>query len=174
MSELTNKENRRNIIHPFLVAVFPGLIIYSQNVGRVNFEEVIVPIIFVLILSIGLYYLLKIILKNAYKAALVVTILLIILFSYGHIYYLLNDVSIDGFDVGRNRYLIHIFGIILVTVVFFVLRAKKVFDNITSIINFMSVIFVIVAISNVGFVVYEMAECETCSKQALFLSLIHI
>ena len=168
MSKVADAKNRRKIIHPFLVAVFPVLIIYSQNVGRVNFEEVVIPIIFVLILSIGLYYFLKIILKNAYKAALIVTILLIILFSYGHIYYLLNDVSIDGFDVGRNRYLIPIFGITLVTSIFFVLRAKKVFDNVTSIINFMSVIFVIVAISNVGFVVYEMTECETCPKQAMF------
>ena len=56
MSELTNKENRRKIIHPFLVAVFPVLIIYSQNVGRVNFEEAIVPIIYVKIFYNDLIY----------------------------------------------------------------------------------------------------------------------
>ena len=163
-----NRRNKRRIIHPFLVAIFPVLIIYSQNIGRVNVEEIIIPMIFVLALSIGLYYTLKIILKNAYKSALIITILLIILFSYGHIYYLLNDVSIDGFDIGRNRYLIPIFGIILLSTTFYVIRAKKVFDNTTSIINFVSVIFVIVAISNVGFIVAEMTSCDTCAKQTLF------
>ena len=42
MSELMNRRNNRTIIHPFLVAIFPVLIIYSQNIGRVNVEEIII------------------------------------------------------------------------------------------------------------------------------------
>ena len=98
MAELSIKKKKPKILHPFLVAVFPVLIIYSQNIGRVNFEELILPIALVLVFSIGLFYILKIILKNPYKSALIVTVILIFLFSYGHIYYLLNDVSIAGED----------------------------------------------------------------------------
>ena len=46
----------------------------------------------------------------------------IFLFSYGHIYYLLNDVSIGGEDLGRNRYLIPAFGIGLVVSIFFIIK----------------------------------------------------
>ena len=105
MSELINKKKNKKIFHPFLVAIFPILIIYSQNIGRMNFEDLILPIVLVIVFSVGLYYILKIILKNPFKSALIVTIILIILFSYGHVYYLLNDVSVDGFDIGRNLYL---------------------------------------------------------------------
>ena len=145
MSELTYKKKKNRIFHPFLIAIFPVLIIYSQNIGRVNFEELVLPIVLVLIFSIILYYTLKIILKNPNKSALIVTIILILLFSYGHIYYLLNDTSIDGFDLGRNRYLIPVFGLALVLSIIFTIRSKRIFDNATSILNVISIVFLIVA-----------------------------
>jgi len=168
LSELINKKKNKKIFHPFLVAVFPILIIYSQNIGRVNFEDLILPIILVLIFSIVLYYTLKIILKNPFKSALIVTIILILLFSYGHVYYLLNDVSIDGFDIGRNLYLIPAFGLALGILIFFTIRAGRVFDNATSIINVVSIVFIMVAISNVVFVGAEITNYDKDSSQELF------
>ena len=163
-----NKKKNQKIFHPFLVAVFPILIIYSQNIGRVNFENLILPITLILIFSVGLYYILKIILKNPFKAGLIVTIILILLFSYGHVYYLLNDVSIDGFDIGRNIYLIPVFGLMLGISIFFAVKSKRVFDNATSILNVVSVVFVIIAFSNVFLVAVEITDCDKCSNQELF------
>ena len=68
-----NKNKKIKLIHPFLVAIFPVLIIYSQNIGRVNVEELVLPMILIIALSIGIFYLVKLILKNANKSALIVT-----------------------------------------------------------------------------------------------------
>ena len=114
-------KKRVKIFHPFLVAIFPVIILYSQNIGRVQIEDIFFPLILLVGFSIGLFYLIKLILKNPYKSALIVTILLIFLFSYGHIYYLLSDISLDGFDFGRNRYLIPIFGLSLIAGIYFVI-----------------------------------------------------
>ena len=57
MNELKTKSKK---IHPFLVAIFPVLIIYSQNIGRVNVEELVLPIILIIALSIGIRFLLRI------------------------------------------------------------------------------------------------------------------
>ena len=84
------------------------------------------------------------------------------LFSYGHVYYLLNDVSIDGFDIGRNIYLIPVFGLMLGISIFFAVKAKRVFDNATSILNVVSVVFVIIALSNVFLVAVEITSCDQC------------
>jgi len=121
MNELEKKSKR---IHPFLVAIFPILIIYSQNIGRVEIEELILPMIIIVGPTIGLYYFLKSILKNENKSAIIVTLILIMLFSYGHIYYLLNDVTIDGFDIGKNSYLIPAFGLLLGIGIFFTIKTK--------------------------------------------------
>ena len=85
VKKILNEKKKKKIFHPFLVAVFPILIIYSQNIGRVNYEDLVLPIALLLIFSVGMYFILKIILKNPFKAALIVTIILILLFSYGHV-----------------------------------------------------------------------------------------
>ena len=43
MESKTIKKTKR--YHPFLVAIFPVLIIYSQNIGRVEIEQLFLPII---------------------------------------------------------------------------------------------------------------------------------
>ena len=165
MNELKTKSKK---IHPILVAIFPILIIYSQNIGRVEIGELFLPVIIIVGLTIGLYYFLKSILKNENKSAIIVTLILITLFSYGHIYYLLNDVMIDEFDIGKNRYLIPAFGLALGISIFFIIRARRVFDNATSILNVISIVFIIVAISNVALVGAEITSCDECSNQELF------
>ena len=165
MNELKTKSKK---IHPLLVAIFPILIIYSQNIGRMEIGELFLPVIIIVGLTIGLYYFLKSILKNENKSAIIVTLILITLFSYGHIYYLLNDVMIDEFDIGRNRYLIPAFGLALGISIFFIIRARRVFDNATSILNVISIVFIIVAISNVALVGAEIISCDKCSNQELF------
>ena len=165
MNELKIKSKK---IHPFLVGIFPILIIYSQNIGRVEITELFLPVIIIVGLTIGLYYFLKSILKNENKSAIIVTLILIMLFSYGHIYYLLSDVMIDEFDIGQNRYLIPAFGLVLGISIFFIIRARRVFDNATSILNVISIVFIIVAISNVALVGAEITSCDKCSNQEFF------
>ena len=165
MNELKIKSKK---IHPYLVGIFPILIIYSQNIGRVEITELFLPVIIIVGLTIGLYYFLKLILKNENKSAIIVTLILIMLFSYGHIYYLLSDVMIDEFDIGQNRYLIPAFGLVLGISIFFIIRARRVFDNATSILNVISIVFIIVAISNVALVGAEITSCDKCSNQEFF------
>ena len=165
MNELKIKSKK---IHPFLVGIFPILIIYSQNIGRVEITELFLPVIIIVGLTIGLYYFLKLILKNENKSAIIVTLILIMLFSYGHIYYLLSDVMIDEFDIGQNRYLIPVFVLVLGISIFFIIRARRVFDNATSILNVISIVFIIVAISNVALVGAEITSCDKCSNQEFF------
>ena len=157
-------KTKSKIIHPFLVAFFPILIIYSQNVGRIEIEELVLPTIVIVGPAIGLYYFLKSILKNENKSAVIVTLILIMLFSYGHIYYLLNDVMIDEFDIGRNRYLIPAFGLLLGISIFFTIKIKTALDNATTILNVVSVVLILVAVGNIGLVLADTVSCENCGK----------
>ena len=77
------------------------------------------------------------------------------LFSYGHIYYLLNDVTIDGFDIGRNRYLIPVFGLLLGIGIFLTIKIKTALDNATTILNVISVVLILVAVGNIGLVLAD-------------------
>ena len=166
MNKLGKKSTKK--FHPFLVAIFPVLIIYSQNIGRVEIGELFLPIILAAGLAFGLYYFFKLIIKNENKSAIIVTLILIILFSYGHIYYLLNDVTLNEFDIGKNRYLIPAFGLLLGIGIFFTIKIKTALDNTTSIVNVISIVFVLVAIVNVSLVATEISSCDKCAIQELF------
>ena len=159
---------KTKIFHPFLVAIFPVMVIYSENIGKVEFHELILPIVLTLVFSFSLFFILKIILKNPFKAGVIVTLTLILLFSYGHLYYLLNDFSIFDFDIGRNRYLIPLFGIIFSISVFFTIKTKRLLNNATSILNVVSIVFLIVACSNLFLLAADFSTCEKCAVDELF------
>jgi hypothetical protein len=156
------------IVHPILIAIFPILILYSQNMGEMSVEDLILPILLVVGFSVCLYYCLNRVIKNNNKSAIIVSILLIILFSYGHIYYLLSDISPEEFDIARNRYLIPLFTAILIAGTIFTIKTKRILNNATSVINVISFVFIIVAISNVAIVTSEILNCNDCSNQEIF------
>ena len=159
------EKSKKIIFYPFLVSVFPVLIIFEQNIGRINFDELILPIIILMIFSVGIYFILKYVLKNKDKSALVVTLILFVLFSYGHFYYLLNENSLEDFDISRNRYLLPIFGISLLVSCFVIVKSKKKFDNVSRVLNVISLVLIIVSISNIGLTVVNASECDECKNK---------
>ena len=98
-----------NNIHPFLFAIFPVMFLYSENIHLLPITEIILPSVIVVGLSTIAYFSMSFILKNKIKAAFLVTLFLIIFFSYGHIYNIINAADLDNFDISRHRYLLIIF-----------------------------------------------------------------
>ena len=87
------------IIHPILFAIFPIIFLFSYNIGELKFQDIFLPLLLVLPITTGVWISLRYILKNTVKAAFIVSILLIIFFSYGHIYELFYNVTIGNVDI---------------------------------------------------------------------------
>ena len=138
------------IIHPILFAIFPILSFFSYNVRELLFEEIFVSLFFVLAFTIGIWISLSYILKNARKSACIISLLLVLFFSYGHVYNLIDNVTIDGLDIGRSRYLLVPFLTSLVVGVYYFIRTNRKLNNATTITNFITVPLIIVAAVNIG------------------------
>ena len=113
------------LFHPLLFSLFPTLYVYSQNIHVLIPTELLLPL---LIISGGTtvgFFILEKILKNKIKAAFILTIFLILFFSYGHIYNILNDISPENFDLGKHRYLLIPFSIIFVSSIVYFLKSKR-------------------------------------------------
>ena len=82
---------------------------------------------------------------------------------------MLNDFTLDEFDIGKNRYLIPAFGLLLGIGIFFTIKIKTALDNTTSIVNVISTVFVLVAIVNVSLVATEISSCDKCAIQDYFM-----
>ena len=147
--ELDDKKKKSLVIHPFLFAIFPVVFAYAHNIHFLTIDEIVIP----LGISLGIAIVLWLVLSfplNKKKSALIVSLALVLFFTYGHIYILLNiDSGIES-ELTRHRYLLPLFiGVLIVGVVYFV-RTRRELYNVTTIVNAISVAIVIISLGEIG------------------------
>ena len=123
--------------------------------------DVLIPLLIIVPISLTIFFILKLILKDSKKAALIVSIGLVLFFTYGHFYNIIKGFTILDEVIGRHRYLIipFILGIIIPT--YFIIKSKIDFQNITKIVNGISIVLVIMVFVNVT--TFGMTEIESYS-----------
>ena len=93
-------------LHPFLFAVYPVLALLAFNISEVDLSSGLRPVTVALVVVGFLAFILRLVHRDWRRAALSLTIILILFYSYGHIYILLKGVNVDGFYLFRHRTLI--------------------------------------------------------------------
>ena len=96
------KEKKKSlVIHPFLFAIFPIIFLFSVNVNSIFPEEIILPLFLVIGVTFLIWIALGFLLKSRIKSGFIVSIGLVLFFSYGHIYILLDDLqTVDSAKYG--------------------------------------------------------------------------
>jgi len=100
------KYKKFNVIHPFLISLVPVLFIYSQNIHEISILKFLFLVLSIFLVAVLLWLLVRFIIKNNEKAGLIISLLLVLSFSYGHVYLLVDDFTLGNSDLGRHRYLI--------------------------------------------------------------------
>ena len=77
------------VIHPILIALFPVLLVYSQNIHLILIQGIIFPILIILGTTIAIWASIRFILKNTRKSALLTSLYVFLFFSYGIIFKIL-------------------------------------------------------------------------------------
>lgn len=97
---------QRSPAHAILFALYPVLALYLANIQEIDPYVVWRPMVIGIILAVLLYLLCQIFFKNYVKSALLVTLSLILFFSYGHVFDFIRSLGGTFLEIGRNRYLI--------------------------------------------------------------------
>jgi len=140
--------NNPIVIHPFLFAVFPILFLFSHNVNSVSLNEIIFPLFLVIIITIIIWIGLNFVLKSRIKSGFITSIGLILFFTYGHIYILLNTLQ-KGVDFSHLFLLIPTL-ILLGLGVYYFIKTKRSLNNTTKIVNAVSISLIIISFVSVG------------------------
>ncbi len=156
------------VFHPILIALFPVLLIYSQNQHLVLFEGIIFPILIILSVAIVFWIALKFVLKNMVKSAIITSLYIFLFFSYGHIFNIINsNFSLD--DPTYTHFSIIIPFTILVTILtYYFIKTKRKLNNFTSIINVMSIALVAFVIFNISLFTVQNEVTTLDSENNLF------
>jgi hypothetical protein len=138
------------VAHPFLLALFPILFLFSHNIEQMSFSQVWVSMIVVLGFTLVAFSLLTLILRNGNKAGIIVSLFLVLFFSYGHVYDAMWGEVQGEPPLGGHPLLLGGCAVILAGVVAFVAMTRKKLQDVTKILNVVALSLVAISVVNIG------------------------
>ena len=157
--------NKFNIIHIFLISLFPVLFIYSQNIDETPVQEIVLPALLILFGAVLLWLLTRFIIKNNEKSAFIISLLLVLSFSYGHIYLLVDDFTLGDSDLGRHRYLLIPFVISFVVGTYYFVKTKVNLNNMSTIFNVFAASVLVIILINVA--TYNLENIDSFENEVI-------
>jgi hypothetical protein len=128
--------------HVFLIAAYPPLALLAYNLNEVTPTVIFHPLGIVLALALVLLVILWLITKDWQRAALIASLLIILFFSYGHIYAFLKSVNLNGFFPFRHRTLLVVWILIGAGGAWFLWRKPLSLKSVTSGLNLVTLFLV--------------------------------
>lgn len=172
--EISKKQSwlRRLHLHPFLFAIYPILALLGINISEVNLGAG-VRSLFLSLLVTGLVMLILYLLFRDWKqAALLATLLLILFYSYGHLYILLKGVHIDGLYLFRHRTLIPIWLGLVALAIWWVSRKSLQLTTVTQALNGIGLMLLVLPLIQIlSFDLQSRASQANAEKSTSALSL---
>lgn len=153
-------------LHPFLFAAYPILYLFALNIDQVYGWVVFRPLVISLLAAGIVFGLLVWILRNVQKAAVLLTFLLLIFFTYGHLLRLLAGVQMGSFVLGRNRYLALPYLLLMLAGTWWILRRKGDFSPPGRILNIAGAALVIFSLLQIGWYQIRMAAAGKSPEPA--------
>ncbi|MBN1586579.1 MAG: sulfatase-like hydrolase/transferase [Candidatus Omnitrophica bacterium] len=133
---------RTSVFHPFLFALFPILSAFVHNSSQMQLSELWLPLSVVLAGTSLLWILLRMGIEDRAKVGLLLSGLIFFFFSYGHVIGLIHGARLGGWMWGRHRYVLLVFGLLLVSHVFLCLRTRRNLETLTRFLNTFSLCLV--------------------------------
>lgn len=138
------------VIHPFLLAIFPILFLFSHNINELSISQIVIPIAITISFTFLLWLLLSFILKDKEKAGLIVSLFLFLFFSYGHFHGAIGSLVGQGVEIWRHKYLLLTWCILFTFGVYFSIETLRSLNNLTKILNVIAASLVVISLINIG------------------------
>ena len=130
-------------VHPIMLAAYPVLALLAHNIQEIKFITGVRALLVSIIGAGILLLLLKVVVKDWYKAALICSLGLILFFSYGHVYDFLEQTPIAGVMLGRHRYLLPLWAILFALGTAWALRSHQIPGRLNQTVNFVGAVLLI-------------------------------
>ena len=110
------------LIYPFLIGLYAVLGLLAWNISEAQVTDALRSLLISIVgtfLVLSVVYLLT---RDLHLASVIASVILILFFTYGHVYTVVKSITVAGVFVGRHRYLVLIWGLIVVLLIFLFLK----------------------------------------------------
>jgi len=156
---------RHRPIYPVLFAVFPILSLFSHNVDQIRFPVTLRSFAVVLLMTTIYLVILRVILRDWHRAALICFTTIILFFTYGQIYLLTKNLRVGGVLVGRHRYMIAIGGLVLLLSSRFIIKRVENPGSLSAPLNFIAIALLIIPVVTIARFEIRLSEKLRSSQQ---------
>ena len=137
------------VLHPSLLGLFAVLFLFGRNMQWLALGQVIPPAIVVLAGALVLLLLLTLPLRDVHKAGVLASLLVLSFFSYGRILAVIQGKALWGVVIGKQRYLVLFFALLIGACTAYLLRTRHKLDNITRLLNVMTAALLMISVVNI-------------------------
>jgi hypothetical protein len=146
------------LLHPFVFAVLPIISLLSFNIDSVPVREAFRPMLISLSVTTLLLFLVNLVVKDWRRTGLVVSLFLILFFSYGHVYGGYIGPTTGGIFkyvnlIGRHHYLLVVWLLILVLGIWIVFRLNQLLPGLANFFNLLAIVTLMTPLYRIG--IYE-------------------
>jgi hypothetical protein len=130
-------------VYPILFGLYPVLALTAFNISQIDLNLTYRSILISLALAVSIYGILRLVVRDWQRAALISLLWLILFFSYGHVYMLLKNQAVLGTLIGRHRYLLAIwFGLAIIAILALIGKSR----DLTSLTRPLNIIFLLLLV----------------------------
>ena len=139
----------------------------ANNIDQISIDDPLRSLFIVLFIAVLVWAVYYLTFRNLRLSALLCTLTLFLIFSYGHVYQLLEGQELWELDIGRHRYIAPIWLLIYLGGVWLILRLKGHLEIITKYLNIFFLIVIIFPIANIAN--YNIQQAKTDEHQSNIL-----
>lgn len=130
-------------LYPILFSIYPILALMANNLGEFELRDGWRPIIISMIGFTILWVVLRLLLRDWNRSALITSMCVGFFFIYGHLYFLLKKLRIGDFVIGRHRNLLPLLFFLFLFGVYWAIKRTKETTNLELSLNWISLILLI-------------------------------
>ena len=161
------KRARPPVIHPLLLAAYPVIALLAHNIEEVQLRVVWRPLLVSLALSSLLLVVLYLALRDWHKAGLAATIVLLLFFSYGHVYEFFERQETFSGILGRHRYLVGLYLVVFIVSLVWVSRQNIHLPQITRFLNVITAVALSIPALQLGSFELRLAQTQVERRESL-------
>lgn len=140
-------------IHILFFSGFPSLALLVNNLGEAELSNALRPLVASVVMGITALLILHLFLKDWRKAGLCVAWILMLFFSYGHIYEVIKGAHVYGLLIGRHRFLLGAWAILLISGILLIIKRIDRVKELTFLLNILSFALLFFQITQIA--IYE-------------------
>lgn len=157
---------KRIPFYPLLCCLYPIVALTAYNIDEISLKVVLRPLVVTLLACILLFGLAKLLLRDWHRAALAVLTLVFIFFVYGHVYNLLEDVTIGNVSIFRHRTLLPFMSILLLVLWYLIAFRLKRPAGWTLWLNLLGIYLLIYPTSKIALSVFQQGSADRVAQAA--------